>query len=244
VIVLRSPDGGLEEGIGDTDPQQVGVPPLEPIAEHPGAEEVAAILGEVLGQSREPLAAAGDPAYFPLLRGIARYRAFPTMMERFRLRSLAVATYPMYKGISRLLGMDIHEGARDLDDQQAAVKDGWDSYDFFFVHHKAPDARGEDGDFDGKVAAIEEADSALPGFLELGPDVVVVTGDHSTPTAVKAHSGHSVPVILSSPVARHSGSEHFDEITCARQGTLGTFPMQHLMGLALGHAGRLNKFGA
>ena len=150
----------------------------------------------------------------------------------------------MYKGISRLLGMDVHEGARNLDDQLEVVRTWWEEHDFFFVHYKAPDARGEDGDFDAKVAAIEEADAALPGFLELEPDVVVVTGDHSTPALMGEHSWHSIPVILSSSVARHSGMEQFDEITCARFGTLGTFPAKHLMGLVLGHAGRLDKFGA
>lgn len=244
VIVLRSPGADLQDGIADTDPQETGVPPLDPVAEHENAEPVADLLRKLLDQARDPLASAGEPAYFPLLRGIARYRIYPSMMDRYGLRSLAVATYPMYKGISRLLGMDIHEGAKDLDGQLTAVRESWNSYDFFFVHHKAPDACGEDGDFDAKVTAIEEADIALPGLVELGPDVVVVTGDHSTPAVVKAHSGHSVPLILASSVARHSGIDHFDEIACAREGTLGTFPAQQLMGLVLGHAGRLNKFGA
>lgn len=243
-IVLRSRGEELADGVTDTDPQQVGVPPLELVAEHPGAEPVAAMLRRLLEQAREPLAAAGEPAYYPLLRGIARHRVYPSMQERYGLRSLAVATYPMYKGISRLLGMDVHEGAKDLGDQLAAVASEWDSYDFFFVHYKATDARGEDGDFEAKVAAIEEADAALPGFLDLGPDVVVVTADHSTPALMKAHSGHSVPVLLSSPLARHSGVEHFDELSCARYGTLGTFPARQLMGLVLMHAGRLQKFGA
>jgi 2,3-bisphosphoglycerate-independent phosphoglycerate mutase len=244
VIVLRSRGGELEEGVADTDPQQTGVPPLAPAAERPEAQATADLLARLLDQVRAPLAAQGDPAFFPLLRGIARHRAYPTLRERFGLKAVAVATYPMYKGISRLLGMDVHEGAKDLSDQLAAVRAAWTSHDFFFVHIKAPDARGEDGDFDGKVKAIETADQALPAFLELGPDVVVVTGDHSTPAAMRAHSGHSVPVLLASPVARHSGLEHFDELSCARGGTLGTFPTMHLMGLVLGHAGRLAKFGA
>lgn len=244
VFVLRDPEGSLAEGVEDTDPQQTGVPPLEPTAGAAGAERTAQILREVIEQVRGPLSAAGDPAYYPLLRGIAQYRVYPSMHERFGLRCLAVATYPMYKGISRLLGMTVHEGAKDLSDQLQAVKAGWDDYDFFFVHFKATDARGEDGDFDAKVKAIEEADAALEGFLDLGPDVVVVTGDHSTPALVKAHSGHSVPVLLHSGVARHSGAPTFDEIQCAHTGTLGTFPASHLMGLVLGHAGRLQKFGA
>jgi len=243
-IVLRAPGEGLEEGVADTDPQVAGAFPLEPVADHPGAEKVALLLREFLIQASGPLAGAGTPAYFPLLRGIAKYRVYPSMRERFGLRALAVATYPMYKGISRLLGMDVHEGARNLEEQLEAVRSGWDDHDFFFLHYKATDARGEDGDFDAKVAAIEDVDAALTGFLALEPDVVVVTGDHSTPALMGEHSWHSVPVILSSPVARHSGMDRFDEITCARQGTLGTFPARHLMGLVLGHAGRLNKFGA
>jgi 2,3-bisphosphoglycerate-independent phosphoglycerate mutase len=244
VIVLRSPAGGLEEGVADSDPQQTGVAPVPPTAGEPAAEGTAELLRLLLEQVAGPLSEAGDPAFYPLMRGIARHRAFPTMHERYGLRCLAVATYPMYKGISRLLGMDVHEGAADLAGQRRAVADNRDAYDFFFVHVKAPDARGEDGDFDGKVAAIEEADAGLAGLLELAPDVVVVTGDHSTPARVRAHSGHSVPVLLASPVARHSGQQHFCEISCARQGTLGTFPARQLFGLVLGHAGRLQKFGA
>lgn len=244
VIVLRDPEGDLADGIEDTDPQETGVPPEAVTAVRAEAEGTAELLRGLLDQVRGPLAEAGDPAYFPLMRGIARHRAYPTMEERFGLRCIAVATYPMYKGISRLLGMDVHEGAKDLSNQLEAVTAAWDSHDFFFVHYKATDARGEDGDFDAKVAAIEEADEALQGFLDLGPDVVVVTGDHSTPSRVGAHSGHSVPVLLHTPVARHSGVDRFDEIWCARAGTLGTFPAQHLMGLVLGHAGRLQKFGA
>ena len=243
-IVLRAPGEGLDEGVADTDPQATGVLPFEPVADHPEAEKVASLLRELLAQAVGPLAEAGTPAYFPLLRGIARYRVYPSMRERYGLKALAVATYPMYKGISRLLGMDVHEGARNLEDQLEVVRTWWEEHDFFFVHYKAPDARGEDGDFDAKVAAIEEVDAALPGFLELEPDVVVVTGDHSTPALMGEHSWHSIPVILSSSVARHSGMEQFDEITCARYGTLGTFPAKHLMGLVLGHAGRLDKFGA
>ena len=243
IFVLRA-QGGLEEGVADTDPQQTGVPPLNPAAWKPEAEPSARLLARVLEQVREPLAGAGDPAYFPLLRGIARHRDMAGLKERFGLRALAVATYPMYKGISRLLGMGVHEGASTLEDQLAAVRSAWNEYDFFFVHIKAPDARGEDGDFEGKVAAIEEADRALQGFLDLGPEVVVVTGDHSTPALLKSHSWHSVPVLLHSQVARHSGVELFDERALARGGTLGTFETRHLMGLVLGHAGRLDKFGA
>jgi 2,3-bisphosphoglycerate-independent phosphoglycerate mutase len=244
VIVLRTAAAVLQEGVGDTDPQQVGVLPVSPSATDPSAEETAGLLRTLLDQVAGPLSEAGDPAFYPLMRGIAQHRMFPTMHDRYGLRCLAVATYPMYKGISRLLGMDVHEGATDLAEQRAAVAGQWDAYDFFFMHFKATDASGEDGDFDGKVAAIEEADAGLSELLELEPDVVVVTGDHSTPARVKAHSGHSVPVLLASPVARHSGQEHFCEISCARQGTLGTFPAQQLFGLVMGHAGRLQKFGA
>ncbi|MFC1500098.1 2,3-bisphosphoglycerate-independent phosphoglycerate mutase [Candidatus Zixiibacteriota bacterium] len=242
-VILRAPGEGLEEGVADTDPQVTGMIPFEPVADEPVAERVASLLREFLSQATGPLAEAGTPAYFPLLRGIAKYRLFPSMYERFGLKALAVATYPMYKGISRLLGMDVHEGAGNLGDQLEAVRSGWGDHDFFFVHYKATDSRGEDGDFDAKVAAIEDADAALADFVALQPDVAVVTGDHSTPALMGEHSWHSVPVILSSPVARHSGIDRFDEIACA-QGTLGTFPAKHLMGLVLGHAGRLEKFGA
>jgi len=178
-----------------------------------------------------------------LLRGYAKYRIFPGMEERYKLRSLAIASYPMYRGISRLLGMTIHSEMQTIEDEIAALETSFSSYDFFFVHIKPTDSRGEDGNFPEKVKVIEAVDHLIPRVTALKPDVLVVTGDHSTPSAIGAHSWHPVPVLLAAQTCRPDPAEHFGERDCLRGG-LGRLPMTNLMALALAYAGRLEKFGA
>ncbi len=179
-----------------------------------------------------------------LLRGFQRYAPFPTLQERFALKSLCIAKYPMYRGISRLLGMDVVTAPEDLPAAfNLLTKHYNESHNFYFLHIKGTDTGGEDADFPRKVAVIEEVDGLLPELLALKPDVLVVTSDHSTPAAMGAHSWHPVPVLIHALNARADDINHFDEYTC-RNGGLGFRPGVHLMGLALAHAGRLGKFGA
>jgi 2,3-bisphosphoglycerate-independent phosphoglycerate mutase len=178
-----------------------------------------------------------------LLRGYAKLMPYKSLRERFRLAPLAIAIYPMYRGIARLLGMEIHPVLPDVPSEFAALRANYANYDFFFLHVKDTDSRGEDGDFDGKVRVLELVDSLIPQLTSLHPDVLVVTGDHSTPSALKGHSWHPVPVILSAKTARPDTVTHYDERSCTLGG-LGRQPMMNLMGLALAHAGRLQKFGA
>ena len=178
-----------------------------------------------------------------LLRGFAKYRRFPTMLDRFKLKSLAIATYPMYKGIARLLGMDVLEGITAIKDEFKALEENFSKYDFFFLHIKPTDSRGEDGDFAAKVKVIEEVDTFIPGLLKLNPDVLVVTGDHSTPALLKSHSWHPVPVLLSSQFCRKDKVAIFDELNCITGG-LGRMESVYLMQVALANADRLAKFGA
>jgi 2,3-bisphosphoglycerate-independent phosphoglycerate mutase len=179
-----------------------------------------------------------------LLRGFAKHRKYRSLKERFNLESLAIATYPMYKGIARLLGMDVLDGLTDLNSQIKALKSHYEKYDFFFIHIKQTDSRGEDGDFDAKVKVIEEVDSIIPQINSLTPDVLVVTGDHSTPALLKSHSWHPLPVLLHSRYARVDQVERFNENSCACKGGLGRMETVHLMSLALAHSMRLAKFGA
>lgn len=244
VLVLRGP--GLSAALSDTDPQATGVPPLHvrpvPDGDPEAAERTARLVQEVLESAQRAL--AGEPrANGILARGFGMYRRYPSLADRFRLRALAVARYPMYRGLARLLGMDVHPVPESDEAAVAAVAERFAAYDFHFVHFKAPDARGEDGDFRAKAAAIEAVDRLLPRIEALGPDVLVVTGDHSTPSRHRAHSWHPVPVLLASRWCRGTGAGGFGEAAC-RQGELGTFPAVHLMTLALAHAGRLAKFGA
>lgn len=240
LLVVRG--DGLEDAIEETDPQKTGLTPLTPRSLTPEADFTSRILTEIVDRAREILADESK-ANMVLLRGYAKYRRYPSIKERYGLHSLAVAAYPMYRGIARLLGMTVAESVETLGAQFDAVRTHFGDYDFFFVHVKPTDSRGEDGDFDAKVRVIEEVDALLPSLLDLDPDVFVVTGDHSTPAVLASHSWHPVPVLLYAKTCRPDRVVFFSERDVINGG-LGRMPMVYLMGLALAHAGRLEKFGA
>ncbi len=240
VFVVRGDD--LSDQLADTDPQREGVPPLEPAPLVPKAKRTAELVQSFLSQARRVL--ASEPrANMLLMRGFAKLMPYKSLRERFKLNPLAIANYPMYRGIAHLLGMEIHPVCADIAGEFAALRANYDKYDFFFLHVKETDSRGEDGDFDGKVRVLETVDALIPQLTELNPDVLVITGDHSTPARLVGHSWHPVPVILYAKTARPDTVSHFDEWSCTAGG-LGRQPMMNLMGLALAHARRLQKFGA
>jgi 2,3-bisphosphoglycerate-independent phosphoglycerate mutase len=240
VLVLRG--DGLLAGLADTDPQETGVPPLPARALETASEPTARVLQQVLDAALEVLSDE-RAANAILARGIDAFVPFPTFAERYALRARAIAKYPMYRGVARLVGM---ESGRVPDSDAEAItvlEEGFDQYDFHFVHFKAMDSRGEDGDFAAKSRAISAIDELLPRVEALRPDVVVITGDHSTPSVLRAHSWHPVPVMIVSQWARPQPDATFGERACAR-GELGIFPARSLLTLALAHAGRLAKYGA
>lgn len=239
VLILRGE--GLGARLDDTDPQETGVPPDALAPEDDESKRTSEIVRDVLDQSREILGDQDRIQGF-LARGFARFDGFPSVTDRFGLHATALARYPMYRGVARLVGMEI-PGVPESDEAMLdLLEEVFESHDFCFVHFKAPDARGEDGDFPARVRAIEDIDALLPRITALEPDVIAVTGDHSTPAAYRAHSWHAVPVLLASRWARPTATT-FGESTC-RTGDLGRFEARHLMSLALAHAGRLEKFGA
>jgi len=240
LLVLRG--RGLMEEIGETDPQKAGMAPLELKALAPKARRTLELLADLTRKAKKILADE-DKANMILLRGYARYRSFPSFKERFKLNALAIASYPMYRGIARLLGMEIAAQTDSIEEEFSVLQKNFPKYDFFFVHVKPTDSRGEDGNFDAKVKVIEEVDALVPMITDLGPDVLVVTGDHSTPSALASHSWHPVPVMLSSGTCQPDRVDRFGERDCL-SGGLGRMPMVYLMGLALAHARRLEKFGA
>ncbi len=240
LLVIRGKD--LAEDIQETDPQKTGVPPLEPEPLSEKAKKTSEIVKNIIKQVKDILKDESK-ANMILLRGFAEYHKYPSMEERFGLKCLALASYPMYKGIARLLGMDVLEGLSSIKEEFDALKENYDKYDFFFVHIKYTDSRGEDGNFDAKVKAIEETDKYIPIVRELDPDVIVVTADHSTPSKMKSHSWHPVPVILYSKYARKDFVESFDEYSCAK-GIIGQMPTYQFFSYILANAGRLKKFGA
>ncbi|HHE72284.1 MAG TPA: 2,3-bisphosphoglycerate-independent phosphoglycerate mutase, partial [Chloroflexi bacterium] len=240
VLVLRGK--GLEDGLTETDPQKTGVPPMPVKATRPEAERAAELLNQWMAEARRLL--ADEPRANGLnLRGIAKVPPIPKMPDIYKMRLGAIATYPMYRGIARLVGMEVLPTGETIESEVETLKAHWDAYDFFFFHVKKTDSYGEDGNFDGKVHVIEEADAALAKVLALEPDVIVVTGDHSTPWALKAHSWHEVPVLLWSRYVRPDGVTAFGERPCMAGG-LGHIRHFDLVPLMMAHAGRLTKYGA
>jgi 2,3-bisphosphoglycerate-independent phosphoglycerate mutase len=240
ILVLRGE--GLRGDIQDTDPEREGVPPLEAKALVPEAQETAGRVRNILSQVGRIL--ADEPkANMVLLRGFAKHTRYPSMKERYGLNALAIAAYPMYRGISRLVGMTVLSQVSNLEEEFKALEENYPRYDFFFLHVKQTDSRGEDGNFDAKVSVIEEVDGYLPRVRALNPDVLVVTGDHATPAKLASHSWHPLPVILHSQYCLIDGVKKFDEVSCI-QGALGRMRSVELMPVALANARRLNKFGA
>jgi 2,3-bisphosphoglycerate-independent phosphoglycerate mutase len=241
LLVLRGE--GLESAISDTDPQDIGERPLEPNPLSPEAERTAGLIEQFLVQAREALS-DHHPANGVLLRGFSQRPTWPQVGDVYGLRAAAIAAYPMYRGVAQLVGMQVLETGTTVAEELDTLEVHWDAFDFFFVHVKPVDSAGEDGDFERKVALIEEADALVPRILDLGPDVLIVTGDHSTPSILKHHSWHPVPVLLWSRCCRADGVNVFGEWACMAGGLGPHIPAADLMGLALANAGRLRKFGA
>ncbi|MCD6285476.1 MAG: 2,3-bisphosphoglycerate-independent phosphoglycerate mutase, partial [Anaerolineae bacterium] len=240
VLVLRGE--GIADGLTETDPQMTGVPPLPVEALRPEAERSAELLNMWLAEARKLL--ADEPKANSMnLRGIAKVPPIPKMNDIYKMKLGAIATYPMYRGIGRLVGMDVLPTGDTIASEVETLKKHWDEYDFFFFHVKKTDSYGEDGNFDAKVHVIEEADAALSEILALNPDVVLISGDHSTPWALKAHSWHEVPVLLWSNYIRPDDVEAFGERPCMHGG-LGHIRHFDIVPLMMANAGRLTKFGA
>lgn len=235
---------GLVPDVEDTDPQRTGVPPLPATARDKQGEKTATLFNQWISRATKIL--ADQPAANGItLRGFATHPGLLPYQQAYGLKAACVAVYPMYRGVARLVGMDVIEFEGETpEDEFAAVKDVWSNYDFFFVHIKKTDSKGEDGDFTGKVEVIESVDRALPALLTLKPDVLIITGDHSTPSLFRSHSWHPVPLLLWAPqTALPDLQDRFGERHCAIGG-LGTFSALDIMPLALAHAKRLAKYGA
>lgn len=242
VIVMRG--AGLSPELNDTDPQETGVQPLPLQAQDPAAERSAALFTKWIEKAYQALEDQPVANGF-LLRGFATDPQFPSYEEAYQLEAACIAEYPMYKGVSRLVGMEVIEDVESGPEGEfRTAARVWEQHDFFFIHIKKTDSYGEDGNLEKKAEMIEKVDQALPILLDLKPDVLIVTGDHSTPAALRSHSWHPVPFLLWAPETQRTDLEtSFGERNCARGG-LGTFPAVETMSLALAHALRIQKFGA
>ena len=241
LLVLRGE--GLSGKIFDTDAQEIGKKPLEPKPFSSEAAKTVGLVKQFLNKAKNVLTDY-HPANMVLLRGFSEKPNWPTMDEVFDLKSAAIAAYPMYRGLARLLGMDLLETGKTIQDEFTTLEKNWNDFDFFFLHVKGTDSAGEDGDFNRKVNIIEEIDKEIPRLISLNPDVIIVTGDHSTPSVMKFHSWHPVPVILWSKHCRADNVKSFGERACVTGGLGPRFPAEDLIPLALANAKRLEKFGA
>jgi 2,3-bisphosphoglycerate-independent phosphoglycerate mutase len=240
VVIFRGE--GLGGNVADTDPQKTGVPPLAPVAHDPESQWTAEVAKQFVAAAGGLL--AGEPKANGLtMRGFSAAPHLRGYEEVYGLKAAAIAVYPMYKGLAQLVGMEVVGHPATLAEEIDVLERAWRDYDFFFVHFKYTDSRGEDGDFAGKVKMIEQFDAVVPRIMALRPAVLVVTGDHSTPAALKSHSWHPVPTLLAADTCRPDGCRSFGEKEALRGG-LGQFPAVCLMPLALAHAERLAKFGA
>ena len=244
VLVLR-PKGSskLSPEVSETDPQREGAAPLPATPLSKDAKSTADLVNNFVARARQHLNGA-SPANGLTLRGFARHPKMPAFPETFALRAGAVAVYPMYRGLAKLVGMTALATGSTYEDEIETLRKRWDEFDFFFVHYKAADSAGEDGDFERKIAALEAFDKAMPELQELGADVLMIAGDHSTPATVAGHSWHPVPFLLRSRwTAQADDVDGFNERACLR-GSLGIFPASEVMPLAMAHAGRFTKYGA
>jgi len=239
-MVLRAP--GLGSALNDTDPQLEGKKPHELKPGDKASKKTADLTNRFLGQARSVMA-QHHPANFLLLRGFAAFQRYPSFAELYKLKAAAIAQYPMYKGLARMLGMEILPAGDKLPDLVEALEANFKNYTFFYVHVKKTDSSGEDGDWARKMEVIEQVDALVPRIAALKPEVIVVTGDHSTPAALKGHSWHPLPVLIWSSTVRPDEVTQFTERACVAGG-LGRLPSTSLMPLALAHALKLEKFGA
>ena len=241
-FVLRFMGEGLDRRLKDTDPQREGSPPKPPTPLAPEAKRTAKIVEIFVEQANEVLK-NHHPANTVLLRGISQIPDIPSMSDLFKLTPACIATYPMYKGLARLVGMKILETGEEIADEFQTLREHYERFDYFFLHIKKTDSYGEDGNYKKKVEVIEEVDRHIPKLLALEPDVIAVTGDHSTPSVLKGHSWHPNPFMLFSRYERVDDVKEFTEAACAKGG-LGRFLAVHEMPLMLAAALKLTKFGA
>lgn len=239
-LVLRGDN--LNHDITDSDPQQTGMAPLKVKANSPEAGKTADIVNEFLDRAKDILSGY-SPANMLLLRGFDEKPQFPSVSEIYKLKPAAIASYPMYRGLARAVGMEILKTGPTMEDEMATLKQNYDKYDYFFIHIKETDARGEDGDFAAKVKALEHVDKVIPEITGLKPDVIIVAGDHSTPAMIKGHSWHPVPVLIYSEWCRPDNVNQFSESACICGG-LGRISAKDIMPLAMANALKLNKYGA
>ena len=239
VLVMRG--DGLDDKVSETDPQMVGVQPLEARALNGASEQAAAHVRTFIAAAGEVLGGR-EYANMAMLRGFSLLPELPDFGERYSLNPGAVAAYPMYRGLAKVAGMRVIPTGMTFDEELDTLEAHWDEHDFFFLHYKPADAAGEDGDFYGKIRTLEALDACIARLVDMQPDALVVAGDHSTPAILAAHSWHSVPLLVNSKWTKGDGIDAFTERACV-SGSIGRIPATEVMMLAMAHAEKLLKYG-
>lgn len=240
VVVFRGDRLGGQ--IDDTDPQVTGVPALRAVPRDEASKRMADVADRFIARANEVLKNEKQ-ANSILMRGFSLLPHIRSMKDRWNLNPACIASYPLYRGVASVVGMEVLKTGMDIEDEFATLKKNWDHHDYFFLHVKKTDSYGEDGNPEGKIKIIEQVDQMIPEVLELKPDVLMITGDHSTPPPMKSHSWHPVPFLLHSKICGIDATTAFNETECSK-GQLGVFPSHAIMELALANAGKLKKFGA
>ena len=238
-LILRGK--GLSGKLSDADPHKDNKPFVYAMAKAKEADFAAQVVNTFMRKVLD-LLKGEKVANGALLRGFSEKPDVTPFSTKYRMKALAIATYPMYRGIAKVLGMDVKHEPKDYDESLKILKDNYNDYQFFFFHMKETDLAGEDGNFPEKVRAIENADKIVPELMGLNPQVLVITGDHSTPCLFKGHSWHPVPLMLATGTGE-SDVKAFHEKNCIL-GSIGTIYSKQLMSLALAHAMKLDKYGA
>ena len=241
VLVLKG--GGISPDITDTDPQIEGVPISVSQGTSTLSQRTSAAVNEFTEKAVSKLSKMSNQANGILLRGFSVLPDIPNFSTTYGLKAAAIAGYPMYRGLAGMVGMTVLECGQDFSDELEVLEKNFSSeYDYFFLHYKPADSAGEDGDFESKVRKLEAFDAYIPKIRALGPDVIVVCGDHATPSLLSGHSWHPVPFLINS---KHSvpSNRSFDEESC-RYGSIGSIQAEHLMLSTLANAGKLHKYGA
>lgn len=240
-FVLLLSGEGMSPEITETDPQTLGIPPAVSAGITAKGTQTAQAVNHISSEAQRLLADEAQ-ANGILLRGFSSLPEMEPFADITHLRPAAIAAYPMYKGLAQLIGMTVLPTGNSFEQEVATLKKYFREFTFFFLHYKATDTAGEDGDFDGKVQALEYFDEMLPEIIDVGATVTIIAGDHSTPALLSEHSWHSVPLLLNSPSTNGSPDAVFSEKYCAT-GSIGRIPATSIMPLALAHSGKLNKFG-
>jgi len=242
VTVFSSDTRELGALCSDTDPLHEGAPVQKAAGNNPSSQYLADIVNKFTDKGMK-LLKDKFPANAFLMRGFSAKPRIISMQSKYKLEAAAIAAYPMYRGIASLLGFSILPSADSIEELFEIYRENYNKYDYFYIHIKGTDKTGEDGDFSGKVQCIEKVDSALPVLFDCMPDVLCITGDHSSPALMHSHSWHPVPVLIHGKFCGYDRCQRFTEQDCI-SGGLGTFESKYLMGQLLANAGRLQKFGA